>query len=119
MSINIVRWLGHGEVGESSKCMALTALGCVPSQRSAPSDPSDLRRCILLVAFAPEVRLSFPAISSISPRWQAIIENWDNLNNLIFEEAGDLRKFRIGVNAPRTWKMMKDIFNIADKGGDK
>ena len=56
MTLNIATWLIEGERGLSSEAIARTALSGRPSgfTESWPYDPSDLRRCLLLLEQAPE-----------------------------------------------------------------
>ena len=56
--MRITTWLAVGERGLSSEAIALTALGERPTgfRASWPLDPSDLRRCLLLLEGAPEAR---------------------------------------------------------------
>lgn len=111
---NIARWLGHGKVGASSKCMALTALGAVPMHRYHPADPSDLMRCILLLDAAPEVRDAFPVIREISPQWAVIIDNWDALRDMLIDEVG--MDWCNNTSAPLTWGRMKSLFKMCEVG---
>lgn len=88
-------WLLKGERGLSSETMARAALGIRdPRYDRHPLDPDDLRRCMLLVDQAPEVRNAFPRIAQLSKTWAAIIAHWDELIALLREEmpSGMARK---------------------------
>jgi hypothetical protein len=113
MSKSIFKWLANGRVGESSKTMALTALGEPPKCASYPLDPDDLNRCLLLLKAAPEVRDAFPEIAKLSPVWEAFIFNWEILESLFLEEVGlDWCKAR---RATRTYERMKEVRMQADE----
>jgi hypothetical protein len=100
----IIDWFAHGEIGLSSGHMATIAGGST-GNGFAPGDPDDLNRCIKLVDSVPEVREHFPAIAASSPRWNAVIEHWDELVSLFTEEAAGRRYF----SAPKTWSRMKEL----------
>lgn len=110
---NIIKWLANGEVGESSKTMAIVALGELPRERSHPRDPDDLNRCIKLVAAAPEVIDAFPAIRVISTKWAAVIDNWEELRDLFIEEVGF--NWSKGSRAAKTYNRMKELYGERDR----
>jgi hypothetical protein len=107
MSANIIRWLAQGEVGESSKTMAFTALGQETTFKSYPLDPDDFKRCLKLLKAAPEVRLHFSAIRALSPTWAALIDHWDELEALFIEEAGTEWNWR--WSAPKTYDRIQEL----------
>jgi len=107
----ILDWLAQGQPGVSSETMAFTALGVSRRYASAPSDPSDFNRCLLLVDEVPEVRDAFPRIRALSPKWAAIIDHWDELKELFIGEVG--WDWSNGLAAPKTFQRMKDLFAAA------
>ena len=72
----IAAWLALGERGMSSEAIAITTLGAyVTGWRAAwPLDPSDLRRCLLLIEQVPEAReLGVDVLARRSPQWAALV----------------------------------------------
>ena len=91
----IFAWLARGEVGISSRAMALTTAGVnlkrLPGWWSPwPHDPDDLRRCVLLVDLIPETReQGIAVLAQRYPEWKALAENWDDLVATLRREIGD------------------------------
>lgn len=80
-------WLLSDDVGASSSAMASVTLGEV-NERSYPHDLSDFNRCLKLIKAVPEVRDSFDLIAKLSPTWEKLIKNWDELEELYLGEIG-------------------------------
>lgn len=81
----LIKWLINGETGISSKTMAAVSMGERIVQNhgmDAPYDPSDFRRCYLLVEAIPEIKEFFPEIGKVVPKFKGILENWDELCRL-------------------------------------
>jgi hypothetical protein len=107
LSERIHRWLAAGEVGMSSKAMALTALGTDPTDRygrvNYPHDPDDLLRCVKLLNLCPEVRdVAFPKLAELSLQWKGLISEWDEIVALMWEECPTGRG-----SAPKAYERMK------------
>lgn len=102
----VIQWLTHGKTGLSSKTMAFAFLSqvyvCYGMCAPYPHDPGDLSRCVKLVDALPEVREAFPMIRGLSPQWEAVIDNWDELTQLLKEELPSGR-------APKTYERMKEL----------
>ena len=64
MKDKILNWFGAGQVGASSKAMALAAAG-MPNDKSHPYDPDDLNRCLLLLEAVPEIRQHMDKVAAI------------------------------------------------------
>ncbi len=108
----LIKWFATGKVGTSSKNMACIAAG-MPHHPFAcyPHDPSDFSRCLLLVNEVPEVRNCFEQIASLSPQWNALIQNWDELEKTFIDEAGlDWCK---ATSAPNTHALMRTVLSRA------
>ena len=89
---NIARWMTTGERGISSEAIALTALGGHPTgfDASPPWDPSDLRRCLLLLEEVPETReKGMRVLAERSSRWAALLNIWDRLSETLRSEIGE------------------------------
>lgn len=110
----VLDWFGRGEVGASSKAMALAAVGVPDAERDHPYDPDDFRRCLLLLDHVPEIRDEFDAIAAMSPTWSALVERWDELEKLFYEEAGSLYPLP-GKTAPKLYEQIKEILKEAQK----
>lgn len=67
LAMKVLKWQTKGHVGISSATMASIALGLEKNfyhgRFDAPSDPADLRRCMMLVDEIPEIKDSFPLIA--------------------------------------------------------
>ena len=99
-------WLRDGDVGTSSAAIVtkLTGLNiCKPDDMFAPSDPSDLLRCIKLLECVPEFKPRLVEMSDVSDRWKVIVDNWDELEMMVLEEQPT------GC-APNTYKRMTELF---------
>ena len=104
----LLKWFARGKVGASSKTMARIAAGMPHHPFSCyPLDPSDFNRCLLLVDKVPEVRNYFEQIASLSPQWNALIQNWDELAKTFNHEAGlDWCK---ATSAPSTYALINAV----------
>lgn len=104
----INNWLAQGERGVSSEAIVRHITGInVGSRRwfpDNPSDPDDLRRCILLLEAVPELRMGFDKLRAASPVWEKLVDNWDELVALFYEEVPNRNGY-----APRTYKRMKEL----------
>ena len=103
-----VAWLRRGETGLSS----LTIWDCLAPQEcqlnpfddmyrqslgpTAPWDIHDWRRCWLLLRLIPEWRPRLHEVAERHPKWQALVEHWDELEALYLEERNqtDFPQFR-------------------------
>ena len=52
----------------------------------APSDPDDFRRCYLLLKAVPEFKEMLYKMKPISHEWDALVDNWDRLTELLEEQ---------------------------------
>lgn len=108
----VLKWLHRGETGMSSECIAFCALGRPQERVSHPYDPADFYRCMVLIYEVPEIVADdFDAIAGLSPEWNAIIENYDELKELLMAEVGLEREH--GTSAPKTYKRMQDVLGEA------
>lgn len=73
-----------------------------------PSDPSDLRRCRLLLKAVPEFRKRFHEMRKASKKWAVAVDHWDELCALFDQEAPNWAT-REYWEAKRTYKRMKEI----------
>lgn len=111
---NINRWLAHGERGISSETIVGHLAGIAiagAAHGGAPIDPSDLRRCVLLLDAAPELRTEFYRMAEISTTWALLVENWQALTDMLKREAASNRG-----RCPETYKWMQQLAAQARKG---
>lgn len=112
----VVAWLANGEVGVSSKCMAMwLAFG----QRTRdvfggyPSDPDDMDRCLKLLAVAPGLRDRLPKMAALNKTWAALVARWDEIEAMQMDEIGlGWTKAR---SAPRTYALMREVIDGVKK----
>lgn len=106
----VMEWLAFGERGSSSETMAFTFLGRgAPRWSSAPSDPDDLRRCLLLLQAAPEARKHMDKLRSLSKTWERLVDRWDDLEGTFLSETGGTLKPPFGTRCHKTYSLMKEI----------
>ena len=103
-------WLRDGDVGTSSAAIVtkLTGLNiCKPDYMFAPSDPSDLLRCIKLFECVPELKSRLVEMSDVSNLWKIIVDNWDELESILLEELPTGK-------APKTYKRMTELYGVKE-----
>lgn len=112
-----VKWLASGERGISSETLFQFTTGVAVLDDSAPChpwDPSDFRRCLLLLDQCPELRTELDRMRAVSPTWNALVERWAELEALLTEEVGNWRNPPKRASAPKTWELMKSIINSTE-----
>jgi hypothetical protein len=102
-------WLGAGETGLSSETMCLYFISGKAPERlhgfhgpCSPHDPSDLGRCIRLLAIVPEWRQRLPELAALSPEWAGLVSGWDELEALYLAELPS-------GTAPRCYARMQEL----------
>jgi hypothetical protein len=112
--ISLVEWLANGERGISSNAI-VTCIGGVNAMQgfglahSHPRDPDDLRRCRLLLEQVPNLGKNFHAMSTLSHEWGRLVSHWQEICDLMDEEAPDWRTGHRG-RAPRTYRLMQHLY---------
>ena len=81
-------WLANGETGISSKTIHAVLTGMVddmvfnasPSwlKYDVPHDPSDFRRCYLLLKLIPEWRERLDEVAERFPKWKPFVKHCEN-----------------------------------------
>jgi hypothetical protein len=83
-------WIRHGERGISSETMFEKLTGRIIKESAwgplPPADPSDFRRCHLLLEAVPELRAKMDGLREISPVWSRLVDNWDKLTGMLKEQ---------------------------------
>ena len=115
----VILWLMLGETGISSKTIvyALTGINIESyikrgenilhfdrARFDAPWDPSDFRRCHLLLELFPEWRSRLPEVAAKLPKWKPLVDAWDELEALYAEEIT-----RKDGTAPKLYARMKEL----------
>lgn len=88
ISESVNHWLKTGERGTSSETIVevMTGLNLTQDMRSHPHDPSDFKRCVLLLAYVPEFKPRMYEMSAESKQWAALVEQWDELEDMLMAE---------------------------------
>ena len=103
-------WLAHGERGISSDTIVqyLTGMPWLTVRPDVPYDPSDFRRCELLLRQVPLLRLAFKAeMPSAGPVWAALAEKWDEIVRTSEEEVPGCFSGAEGP-APRAYALIRE-----------
>ena len=113
-----IKWLVDGEVGQSSKTMAVyLAFGVCPKQPSHPLDTADFDRCLQYLQMVPEARPGIPRMADISPEWGALAKRWNEIEASHLDEAGlGWWKAR---SAPRTYSLMQSVLGSVETQPEK
>lgn len=99
------RWIVDGQVGMSSRAIWAHMMGTPSECMSAPSDPDDLNRCLLLIDLIPEWAPRMSEMAPHGPEWKALAPIWADLTTTFIAEVGlDWCK---GHSAPKTYQMMR------------
>ena len=108
-----MQWLLSGQSGLSSECLMATILNGGPvagNYRASfhPLDPSDFKRCIVLLEAVPEFRQQLSVMKSVSKSWEILVENWDELESIFNKERNQL-------SAPLLFDRMKELFRQVEE----
>lgn len=115
----ILEWLGGNDTGQSSKAIALTALGAMPKSPSYPSDGNDFGRCYRLLKSCPDATRGLTRLASDGGTiWKLLIARWSEIEAAYLHDekliaAGDRngKKFKC-------YDLMKSIIHpIEDASG--
>ena len=106
----LIGWIRNGERGLSSEAivdhLARHPLASARGLGSHPVDPSDLRRCVLLLDAVPTLRPLLPYMAEVSAEWAALVDHWDEL------EATLRREMRRRI-CPDTYTLMRSVLDGA------
>ncbi len=101
--LSVIEWLMSDDVGESSKAICAKMSGVGSQNRSYPHDPSDLGRCLRLLARFPHWRERLPEMATLSPAWGGLVSQWDEIATTFErEKAVPNSKY-----APETYDLME------------
>jgi hypothetical protein len=108
ISKELLKWIATGERGLSSETIVakLTGVDLIQGRMSEPYDPSDFKRCLLLLEAVPELKPKMEKMKEVPNYWKLLIENWIELEILYNEEKAS------GI-APRLYAKMQQLRNDA------
>ncbi|OGB61449.1 MAG: hypothetical protein A2Y94_13805 [Caldithrix sp. RBG_13_44_9] len=114
-------WLLNGERGISSEAIFshLTGINILGGRwfSDHPSDPSDFRRCQLLLEAVPEFKIRFPEMATRSKVWEFLVQKWDEILISLEEE---LPSWRLGGgSAHKTYELMKNIIRPIEENANQ
>ena len=105
-------WLENGDVGLSSQTILYAITGNKRNYTDnlgyLPQDPSDFRRCYLLLKAFPELRPQLYKVAEMYPQWKQLVEHWDQLEALLTSEVGDIAAWTEG-SADKTYRRMQEL----------
>ncbi len=108
-------WFAVGERGLSSEAIVARLTARLPRGRwgyDHPHDPSDFRRCDLLLSQVPLLELFLPQMADASPQWAALIARWEDIRAAAVDELPDWPRSRQG-SAPKTYALMREVLASA------
>lgn len=109
----LLAWMGGGDTGMSSECMALHLSGICSNDDSHPHDPDDLGRCMRLLFRVPALRSRLAKMATVSPAWAALVARWDELERCMADEVGI--GWHKGRSAPKTYALMRSILDPIER----
>ncbi len=104
------RWLASGERGISSNSIFtyLTGVNALGDwTQGYPLDPSDFRRCRLLLDQVPELAEQFPRMANASKTWARLVRDWDAICKAMDKELPDWRTPPKRSSCPEAYKLIK------------
>ena len=112
----VIDWLANGEIGVSSKCMAMWLAFGKRTQDAFgayPHDPSDMDRCLKLLKLAPGLRKRLPKMAELNETWAALVARWDEIEAMQMDEIG--LNWTKAKSAPKTYALMREVIDGARK----
>jgi hypothetical protein len=108
----LLGWLAGGSRGVSSNTIVqhLTGIQTLRGwSPDVPADPDDFDRCLRLFRDVPLLRFELYRMASLSPKWAALVDNWEAIEVSHLDEVGlGWTKAR---EAPRTYALMRNVFD--------
>ena len=111
ISEDLLKWIASGDRGASSETIVtkLAGIDLAHGCSCEPHDPSDFRRCLLLLDAVPELKSKLDKMKEVSNYWRLLIENWNELEKMYHEEKSSGR-------APKLYEKMKLLRREAQAG---
>lgn len=110
---NLDYWLTFGERGMSSEAIVKRVVyGHDVDTFYYPSDPSDFRRCELLLRMVPTLRPSLSIMAKVSGNWANLVGRWAEVAKSMEGEIPGIfdEQPKRGASAPKTYALMQEIF---------
>lgn len=110
LSESAVKWLASGERGVSSETIFghLTGIDALKGFRmDVPYDPSDFRRCQLLLEQVPELMTQFYRMAEVNEKWANLYSAWPAIIAAMDEEAPGWREGGTGKRAEKAYQLIK------------
>lgn len=113
-------WLLGRDTGSSSMAIFAHMVGfnSPPGGRrwwDAPSDPSDLGRCLRLLDLFPEWKPRMPEMANRSPYWAELIKHWEEI--VASYDAAMFAKLEIATECYRRMRECRDTSDKIDDEG--
>ena len=112
----VIDWLANGEVGISSKAMAMWLTFGKRTKDAFgahPHDPDDMDRCLKLLHRAPGLRERLPKMAGLNQVWAALVARWDEIEAMQMDEIG--LNWVKATRAPKTYALMREVIDGARK----
>lgn len=94
---NAIWWLANGEQGISSETMFKYLSDKIPLKikhfEDTPNDPSDFKRCSLLLKNVPQFKAKLDRMSAVSDVWAKLVEQWDLLETMLEKNDPSMYEF--------------------------
>lgn len=98
------QWITGADTGISSRTLWAAMTGVQGGRFDQPYDPADLGRCIRLIELMPEWESRLDEVPLVCPKWQWVVEHWEELKALYYEELSE----GTGL-APRLYQRMLEL----------
>ena len=102
-----IAWVTSGDTGSSSLTIWSVMMGRRVGQAhgerfwpDVPYDPDDFGRCYRLLKKMPTWRERLPEVAERYPKWKALVEHWDEIEQLYLKELPSGR-------APKCYALMR------------
>lgn len=104
-------WAAHGEGGVSSNTIFAVMTGTMQYEKvfprgwwrfDVPHDPSDFRRCYLLLKLIPEWRERIGEMAEAFDKWRPFVDHWDEMTALYEQERENAKGM-----CPKLYELMK------------
>lgn len=104
-------WAAHGEGGVSSNTIFAVMTGTMQYEKvfprgwwrfDVPHDPSDFRRCYLLLKLIPEWRERFEEMAEAFDKWRPFVDHWGEMTALYEQERENAKGM-----CPKLYELMK------------
>lgn len=113
--MKLLKWLSAGQVGMSSKTIALTALGEMPDPPSYPHDGDDFGRCWKLLALCPDAQAGLDRLGREGGDvWKALVPRWKEIEVAYLHDMGMFESGNRNYDEYKCYKLMQSIIRPAE-----